>query len=377
MKKMILLCAAAIMAFGASAQMSLVKDLAKKASSNDPQVLIEVLANIEPALTNPESANDVLTWFTAGKASIDLYNQLMAMKSINPEITDEMLQETLFGGFEYLEKALPLDSVPELNKDGSLKLNKDGSKKIKTKYSKNILEMMKNNAFDFLRLGDQFRSAEKYGLAADAYGKYVNFVNSSNAKNIGAAVPDSTLSEIIFLQGFSQFFDKNYKDSYTNLLKAEKLGYTENNISMYCNAALEQLILTNLNSGKYSEANSMIDAALLDQPNAAWLYLFKAISKEGESESIVEAFPLYKKAAEMDPNHADSQFYYGRAIAAKADAIINAKENENATTDQLMPKIKPIYEEALIYLNKAVELNADMNEAKSMIDKIKYLLYGE
>ena len=46
MKKMILFAAAAIMAFGASAQMSLVKDLAKKASSGNPQALMEVLQAI-------------------------------------------------------------------------------------------------------------------------------------------------------------------------------------------------------------------------------------------------------------------------------------------------------------------------------------------
>ena len=39
MKKMILFAAAIMMAFGASAQMSLVKDLAKKAASNDPMEL--------------------------------------------------------------------------------------------------------------------------------------------------------------------------------------------------------------------------------------------------------------------------------------------------------------------------------------------------
>ena len=62
MKKMILFAAAIMMAFGASAQMSLVKDLAKKAGTGNPQAYAEVLQAIEPAFTNPESAGDVLTW---------------------------------------------------------------------------------------------------------------------------------------------------------------------------------------------------------------------------------------------------------------------------------------------------------------------------
>ena len=56
MKKLILFGAAAIMmAFGASAQMSLVKELAKKAATGNPMDMATVLEQIEPALTNPEN----------------------------------------------------------------------------------------------------------------------------------------------------------------------------------------------------------------------------------------------------------------------------------------------------------------------------------
>ena len=88
MKKMILLCAAAIMAFGASAQMSLVKDLAKKAASNNPAELAEVLEGIEPAFTNPESANDVLTWYTAGKAAFGLFDEMYKISLLQPDAAD-------------------------------------------------------------------------------------------------------------------------------------------------------------------------------------------------------------------------------------------------------------------------------------------------
>ena len=70
MKKLILFGAAIMIAFGASAQMSLVKDLAKKAASENPMELVDVLTKIEPALENVESAGDVLTWYTAGTQKI-------------------------------------------------------------------------------------------------------------------------------------------------------------------------------------------------------------------------------------------------------------------------------------------------------------------
>ena len=127
MKKMILLGAAAIMmASSASAQMSLVKDLSKKATSGNPMEMIEVLQQIEPAFTNPESANDVLTWYTAGKAAFGVYDEMYKATILQPDAADpEMMGAALLSGYEYFMKALPLDSVPEVNKDGSLKLNKD------------------------------------------------------------------------------------------------------------------------------------------------------------------------------------------------------------------------------------------------------------
>ena len=110
MKKLILFGAAIVIAFGASAQMSLVKDLAKKAASENPMELVDVLTKIEPALENAESAGDVLTWYTAGKAAFGLYDQLYKFKLLGQPVEDEMMNEALSAGFEYYQKALPLPS---------------------------------------------------------------------------------------------------------------------------------------------------------------------------------------------------------------------------------------------------------------------------
>ena len=153
MKKMILFAAAAIMAFGASAQMSLVKDLAKKAASDNPQVLAEVLQNIQPALMNPESANDVLTWYTAGKAAFGLYDKMLAGKLLGQPVEEDMMNEILSGAYEFYQQALPLDSVVEMDKKtGMPKLNSDGTKKVKTKYSKEIIGALTSHMGDIARI---------------------------------------------------------------------------------------------------------------------------------------------------------------------------------------------------------------------------------
>jgi len=151
MKKLILLGAAAIMlAPSASAQMSLVKDLAKHAASNKIEDLQNVLTNIAPALTNAESANDVLTWFTAGKASFGLYDQLLQAKLLQQPVDQALMTKSLTDGFTYYQKALKLDTIVETNKDGSIKYNKDGSKKVKTKYSKDIIGTLTSHVADVL-----------------------------------------------------------------------------------------------------------------------------------------------------------------------------------------------------------------------------------
>jgi len=169
MKKLILLGAAAMMAFGASAQMSLVKDLAKKAASANPMDLATVLDQIQPALTNPESANDVLTWYTAGKAAFGLYDKMYEAKLLQQPVDDSDMAEALTAAYAFYQQALPLDSVVEVDKNGAPKLNKDGSKKIKTKYSKEIIGALTSHLGDIANVGNIFLQASDWANAALAF----------------------------------------------------------------------------------------------------------------------------------------------------------------------------------------------------------------
>ena len=376
MKKMILLGAAAIMAFGASAQMSLVKDLAKKAASGNLMEMAMVLEQIEPAFTNPESANDVLTWFTAGKAAFGLYDELYKQKLMSQPVDDNMMSQALAAGYEFYQKALPLDTIVEMDKNGAPKLNKDGSKKVKTKYSKEMIDVMIGHLGDIANLGNIYWGKEDWANAANAYGYFADLGSSAFAAANNVAQPDSTIAEVRCFQGFALFNTKDYAAAFDAFSKAIALGYTANNISVYHGAALGNIVEALVKDNKYNEANVKVDNAIKMYPDNSTFYDLKGYIVENEKGNE-DAFGYYEKAAQLGPDHADAQYYYGRALAIKADGIINAKENENATTAELLPKIKPVYEQALVYLNKAVQLNPAMNEAQGLIDKIKYLLYGE
>jgi len=374
MKKMILLGAAAtMMALSASAQMSLVKDLSKKAASGDPQAMIEVLQNIEPAFTNPESANDVLTWYTAGKAAFGLYDKLYEMSLLKPDAVNaemtEMMGAAVLSGYEYYMKALPLDSVPELDKNGAPKLNKDGSKKIKTKYSKEIIGSLSGHTSDILRVGNSCMDSEKYDLAADAYGYFADLAASPFAKKNGIEYPDSTISEIRFLQGYSQYHIKDYAGCYENCAKAHKMGYERNNITGYLTSSLANLVQGMLDNKEYEKANNFIDNALKNEPMNATLHDIKGFAVE-LMNGIDAALPYYKKTTEVDPTYANGFFDVGRCLYLQAQKIID--DNPNATNKELVPKIKPIYDEAIPYLKKAMELNAEDSKAKDVLDDIYY-----
>ncbi len=371
MKKMILLGAAAIMmASSASAQMSLVKDLAKKAGSGNPEALMEVLQNIEPAFTNPETANDVLTWYTAGKAAFGIFDKFYEAKLLGQPVDDNMMNEVLSSAYDYYLKALPLDSIVEMDKKtGQPKLNSDGTKKVKTKYSKDIIGALTSHMGDIANAGNVYLQNSNWENAASAFGNYADLASSDFAIKNGVAAADSTLSQVRFFQGYSQYQIQKFADAYDNFTKARKLGYTDNNIVDFQTSSLANMIQAMLDKNEYDKANNFIDNALKGDPMNATLHDIKGFTVELKN-GIDAALPFYRKATEVDATYANGFFDVGRCLYLQAQKIID--DNPNATNKELIPKIKPIYDEAIPFLKKAAELNTEDTKAKNVLDDILY-----
>ena len=369
MKKMILFAAAAIMAFGASAQMSLVKDLAKKASSGNPQALMEVLQAIEPAFENPETANDVLTYYTFGKAAFGLYDEMYKMKLMQQPVDDDMMNELLTSAFGCYMEALPLDSVPEVDKNGVPKLNKDGSKKIKTKYSNEIIGALTSHMGDIANAGNIYLQASNWEKAAESFGSYADIASSAFAIANGVAAPDSTLSQVRFFQGYSLYQIQKFAEAYDSFTQARKLGYTDNNIVDFQTSSLANMVQGMLDKNEYDKANAFIDNALKGDPMNGTLHDIKGFTVE-LTDGVDAALPYYRKATEVEPTYANAFFDVGRCLYLQAQKIID--DNPNATNKELVPKLKPIYDEAIPFLEKATQLNPDDSKAKNVLDDILY-----
>ena len=369
MKKMILFAAAAIMAFGASAQMSLVKDLAKKVGTGNPQAYAEALEAIQPALMNPESANDVLTWYTAGKAAFGLYDTMFGAKSLGQPVDDNMMNEVLSAAYEFYQTALPLDSVVEVDKNGAPKLNKDGSKKIKTKYSKDIIGALTAHMGDIANAGNIYLQANDWVNAANAYGNYADIARAPFAIANGVAPADSVLSQVRFFQAYSQYQAKDFAHAYENFTKARKMGYTADNIVEFQTSSLANMVQTMLDANDYDNAMNFIQNALNADPNNAILHDIMGFTMELK-DGIDAALPFYRHAAEVDPTYANAFFDVGRCLYLQAQKIID--DNPSATTKDLVPRLKPIYDEALPFLRKAIELDPENTKPKSVLDDILY-----
>ena len=371
MKKMILLGAAAIMmAFSASAQMSLVKDLAKKAASGNPQALMEVLQNIEPAFTNPESAQDVLTWYTAGKAAFGLYDELYKMKLMQQPVDDKMMNDILSSAYAFYQEALPLDSVVEVDKKtGMPKLNSDGTKKVKTKYSKEIIGALTSHMGDIAAAGNTYLQNSDWENAANAFGNYAELATSDFAIKNGVAAADSVISQVRFFEGYSLYQIQKFAEAYESFTKARKLGYTDNNIVDFQTSSLANMVQGMLDKNEYDKANAFIDNALKGDPMNGTLHDIKGFTIELK-DGVDAALPYYRKAVEVAPDFANAHFDVGRCLYLQAQKIID--DNPNATNKELVPKIKPIYDEAIPFLKKASELNPNDTKAKNVLDDILY-----
>ncbi len=372
MKKMILFAVAAIMAFGASAQMSLVKDLAKKAGSGNPQALMEVIEKIQPAFTNPESANDVLTWYTAGKAAFSIFDNMFGAQKMGQPVDETMMNSMLSAGYEYYFKALPLDSIVEMDKKtGMPKLNSDGTKKVKTKYSKEIIGVLTAHMGDIANAGNVYLQNSDWENAAESFGTFADLATSEFAIKNGVAAADSTVSQVRFFQGYAQYQIQKFAEAYESFTKARKLGYTDNNIVDFQTSSLANMVQGMLDNKEYDKANNFIDNAIKADPTNGTLHDIKGFTVELQQD-VDAALPFYIKATEVDPDYANAFFDVGRCLYLQAQKIID--DNPNATNKELVPKIKPIYDRAIPYLQKAIDLNPnpDDKKAKNVLDDILY-----
>lgn len=112
MKAISILALALVAGVSASAQKSLVKEVERDLKST-PENYPSLIQKLTPAFTNDETAQDVRTYLVAGNGAYAFYDKQSVFAQMGKDVDKKQLGNSVLEGFDYLWKALPLDSVPD------------------------------------------------------------------------------------------------------------------------------------------------------------------------------------------------------------------------------------------------------------------------
>lgn len=394
MKKVGLIALACMAAVSMSAQMQVVKD-AEQSLKKDATSYPTTIGKLQAAFTNPESAESAQTWFVAGKGAFDFVNNAVAMQRITGEFNAPQNAQYVLDGFDYLMKALPLDSVA------------DAKGKIKTKYSKDIVKQIVNNYPLTADAGQWFyNDVHDYAKAAEAWTLLCELPNDPRFSKAGiVAQPDSIIGLYQFYIGCAHSLSDNPEAALKSFLSAINKGYNKKEAYDYAitsatqmkdlakaaeiaqeaykvypeNSYLGTMINYYLDKKEYDQASALLEPFIAQDPNNGQVYFLKGIIADQQNK-FDEAKALYKKAIDLDATNSNALFQYAYKLCQEADAI---DQNEGANVSQAdyekfcQERTFPLYREAAGYLEKAYELNENLTDCLTLLRSIYYKIGDE
>ena len=378
----------------ASAQKQLVKEVEREMKGNAASYP-ESVKKLAPAFTNQETATDAFTFYVAGKGAFDYYDQQSVFAQMGKEVNKKQIGLSILEGYDYMNKALPLDTIV------------DAKGKVKTKYSKDIVKNVAAHYNDFNNAALYLWESEDYPNAVKAWELYTTLPsNPVYAKNIKAPA-DTLMAEIMYNMGIGNSLAQNNEAALKDFRNAIAHGYTKKNAYDYAISAASQLqnpqamaeiaeeayalygkedsryigyMINNLIDKKeYAKADALIDKYIAEDPGNAQLYFVKGVlcDSEGKPEASVEA---YKKAIDLDPNNASALMQYGYKLYQQA-CDIDQNEGGNMSNQEYnnfrATKVDPLLKEAAGYLEKAYEIDDTMSDARQVLRSIYYNLNDE
>ncbi len=393
------LCMAAVGA--ASAQKANV-DQASKLSGKTDQ-LGNARNLIKQAMENPETANDVRTYYVAGKIEFDAYDKATTAQMINPDDASAkptVMADELLNGYKYYMKALPLDSVP----------NEKG--KVNPKNSKNMINTIVGHANDFFTAGaSYFNEKMYYPQAYEAFVTYASLPASGlmgksaslipaeqiatayfnaglsaysgdaveqsaeafkNARLNGYDQPEAYIYEIACWQTIAQRDESRNQEAQDNIMAVAKAGYDKFGIEqpVFINNLINSLVVDN----KIDEALSQLNEAIAANPDNAALYGLRGfVYDRAENEDASEAD--YRKAAEMANVDFDTLLNASKKIFRIGTNKWNEIEGASAEAATARQNVKTNYfDVAKSYAEKAGSMNPNDPGLEALMESIDYVL---
>lgn len=399
MKKLISLALCSVAIFAANAQNATVEQAKKLAGKTDK--IEEARSLIKEALSNPETANQAVTPYTAGKIEWDAYEKNQLVQMVNPEKVNPVeMGKELINGYNYFLQVFPLDQLPNAKGEVKPKYTKELQKKIAGKYGDfwnsavvfynekmyypeayeafkihgDIpgLELLGKDRPDVL---DTIRALSYYnaGLMAFTADKLEEAsVAFYNAGENNYKEPAAYLNVIACWQGIEQRDSTREKEARENIFSAAKKGYDK--FGLLEPRFINNIVNSLVNESKENEAIELVNDALSTNPENAGLYglrgyIYDRLGNEENSEAD------YRKAAELP----GVDFETLNNIVKKLIRIGQNKWNniELGDPDSRAKKqnVRTNYfEAAKKYAEKAKTLTDNPGDMDYLIENIDYLL---
>lgn len=387
MKKSIILGACLLTGMLANAQMSVVKDVERKLKESKPNYA-EALKAIQPALTNPETSNQYLPWYLAGKAAFGIYDEAYKKEMISGQLSNDEKKAAGHAAIDahgYYEKAIALP---------------DEKGKTPNKKAKEMIKSLAESYNDMYRAGFYMIQAGDNEGAYDAWEVYCNLPSSTVlGDKAPKSAPDSIIGQTKFYQSLAAFYAKQHDKSVKKANDAIALNYYDIDLFRVGLQASQELAdtaamikfaeigsekfgnqeiafigtLININVARadYSACHTLIGNALAGVPADSVKFRSQLLNVEGivydQEGNDPKAIECFDQAIALDPNFARAYLMKGNTIY---EAAVKADEASQDVT--LSPVIKEEYLKATKLFEKAYELAPD---EMTQLPRVLYTLY--
>lgn len=400
MKKFVALAICAASVAGAMAQKQVVDQAAKMAGKFDK--LPEARALIKEAMQNPETAEDVRTYFVAGDLEYSAYDKGILAGQINPSDpqADRMtMARELLDGYNMMMKALPLDAQPDAK-------GKSG------KFGKKIASTVAGHLNDYFNAGGEFYNNKQYPEAYELFTIYADMPDQDWLGKVTPQLAPEQRAQAYYYAGLAAYFSKEPLKATASLKNARLNGYEDpeaqnyvmeiacwqqlandstmtqqakSNIIDVARAGFQKyglqvplffsnLINSLISDGQFGQAYSLMDQEIANNPENGWLYGLRGYvcDVDGKDEASVK---YYRKAAELPGSDFETLKNAARKIFRQGQEEWNKIEGNSADAQKARADIRQNYfEVAKAITDKASQMpNAD-SSIDYIVDAINYML---
>lgn len=377
MKKISFFGLCLLTAVGVSAQTDLVKQVERTMKSS-PDKYPANLQTLKPAFTNPETAEDAYVWYVAGKGGMDFYDNQQKLLVIGNPVDKSAMGHALVDGYGFLMTALEKDPVT------------DAKGKVKTKYTKDATKLLVNHYNDFNNAAVYMWEAQDYDGAYDSWTLFATMPDNPVLKAAGLKqLADSTLSDIYYNRALAAWQANKLENALESFDKAISLGYDKQQVYDYAIGVSSQMgnsekvadyaakayqlfgneggknyigymINDKLKKEQFDDAEKLLNEYIQQSPNDPQLYFVLGYVYDFENKAD-DAKAQYKKALDLNPDHAQANLNYGRQLYNQGIILGDDASTKSAKVynEVIETQVNPLFREAAQYLEKAYKLDPD------------------